>query len=127
MSPTAHIESLDGWRGVSILLVLAAHLLPLGPKAWQLNFGCGVLGMVLFFNLSGFLITSFLLKEPSVLEFITRRFFRIIPLAWLYLTIALALSAAPPQSWLAHFMFYANLPPKQLGPLTDHMWSVCVE
>ena len=29
--------SLDGWRGLSILFVLAGHLLPLGPKSWQMN------------------------------------------------------------------------------------------
>jgi len=123
----AHIAVLDGWRGVSILLVLAAHLLPLGPKAWHMNHATGVMGMALFFVLSGFLITSFLQKSSSVAEFLTRRFFRIVPLAWLYLAIALTFAAAAPDVWLAHFLFYANLPPQKLHPLTAHMWSVCVE
>ena len=35
---------LDGWRGVSILLVLSSHLLPLGPKRWQLNEMAGPMG-----------------------------------------------------------------------------------
>ena len=73
---------LDGWRGISILLVLLAHLMPLGPKAWRLNETAGPLGMALFFTLSGFLITRFLLRNDSIAEFLIHRFFRIVPLAW---------------------------------------------
>lgn len=122
-----HLVVLDGWRGISILLVLACHLLPLGPKPWMLNHGAGILGMVLFFNLSGFLITSFLLKEQNLPKFLVRRFFRIIPLAWLYLLIALTLSGASLYAWISHWLFFANLPPHSLIPLTDHIWSLCVE
>jgi peptidoglycan/LPS O-acetylase OafA/YrhL len=82
-------EVLDGWRGISILLVLATHLLPLGPKSWQLNFTFGPMGMALFFTLSGFLITNFLLQRPSVTDFLIRRIARIVPLAWLCMAIAL--------------------------------------
>jgi peptidoglycan/LPS O-acetylase OafA/YrhL len=122
-----HFDVLDGWRGVSIALVLATHLLPVGPKAWQLNHASGVLGMVIFFVLSGFLITTVLLKQGMGPEFLMRRVFRIIPLAWLYLTLALGMAGTSGDSWLAHFLFYANLPPVHLVPLTAHMWSVCVE
>jgi peptidoglycan/LPS O-acetylase OafA/YrhL len=122
-----HLGVLDGWRGLSILFVLAAHLLPLGKKEWQVNSSAGILGMVLFFILSGFLITSSFFKEKNVVVFFTRRFFRVIPLAWLYLAIALLISTASTSAWMAHFFFYANLPPKELLPLTDHMWSLCVE
>ena len=119
--------ALDGWRGISILLVLATHLLPLGPKAWQLNFASGLLGMSLFFTLSGFLITNFLLHHPSVVDFLIRRFFRIVPLAWLYLVIALSIAKVPRESWIAHFFFYANWPPMKLVEITSHFWSLCVE
>ena len=122
-----HLAVLDGWRGFSILLVLAAHLLPLGPKTLQFNLSVGILGMVVFFNLSGFLITSFLLKDQHIGRFLIRRFFRVIPLAWLYLAIALALSGASRYAWVSHFLFFANMPPKSLLPLTDHIWSLCVE
>ena len=118
---------LNGWRGLSILLVLAAHLLPLGPKAWKLNYSAGILGMVLFFTLSGFLITSALLREPRVRAFLVRRFARVVPLAWLYFVIALVASDATLREWLAHFLFYGNLPPRQLVPLTLHVWSLCLE
>ncbi len=122
-----HLGVLDGWRGLSILCVLSAHLLPLGKKDWQVNSSAGILGMVLFFILSGFLITSSIFKEKNVAVFFIRRFFRVIPLAWLYLAVALVISAASPAAWMAHFLFYANLPPKELLPLTDHMWSLCAE
>lgn len=127
MNQNGHIKVLDGWRGISILLVLAAHLLPLGPKSWGLNFATGVLGMVIFFILSGFLITSILLTGISVPEFLTRRFFRVIPLAWLYFSVVLLAWTASPRSWWPHFFFYANMPPEDFIPMTEHMWSLCVE
>jgi len=74
MKTISHLAVLDGWRGASILLVLAAHLLPLGSKDWALNHAAGVLGMALFFTLSGFLITTFLLEGQSLPEFLARRF-----------------------------------------------------
>jgi peptidoglycan/LPS O-acetylase OafA/YrhL len=125
--PVAHLPALDGWRGLSILLVLAAHLLPLGPKAWKLNYSAGILGMALFFTLSGFLITSVLLRDQHVLRFLIRRCCRIVPLAWMYFVIALSLSGASALAWLAHFLFFANLPSRQLLPLTLHLWSLCLE
>lgn len=127
MTPVTHIRALDGWRGLSILLVLAAHLLPLGPKSWELNFATGLLGMAIFFVLSGFLITSILLSEVSVPEFLARRFFRVIPLAWLYVAITMLISDQSPNSWAGHFLFYANLPPEDFVPMTEHLWSLCVE
>jgi peptidoglycan/LPS O-acetylase OafA/YrhL len=122
-----HFGVLDGWRGISILLVLAAHLLPLGPKAWDLNVATGLLGMVLFFNLSGFLITHFLIHRPNVPDFLIRRFFRILPLAWLYMALMLWLTPASGATWSAHFLFYANYPPEPFVFTTKHMWSLCVE
>lgn len=129
LNPAAppHLKVLDGWRGLSIMLVLAAHLLPLGPKAWQFNYGAGILGMSLFFILSGFLITTILLKEASIPNFLIRRFCRVIPLAWLYFAVALTISGASVYAWIAHYLFYANFPPKELVPLTVHLWSLCAE
>jgi peptidoglycan/LPS O-acetylase OafA/YrhL len=118
---------LDGWRGISILLVLATHFLPLGPKAWKLNLSAGPLGMTIFFCLSGFLITNFLLHNSSVTDFLIRRFFRIVPLAWLGLAIGLPLLGAALDSYPANFLFYANLPPFWLEHATSHYWSLCVE
>ncbi len=121
------LTSLDGWRGISILLVLAAHFLPLGPKSWQLNSTAGPLGMVLFFTLSGFLITNFLLHHRSVTDFLIRRFFRIVPLAWLGLLIGLTMAGASSEAYIANFFFFANMPPFWLSEVTAHYWSLCVE
>jgi peptidoglycan/LPS O-acetylase OafA/YrhL len=118
---------LDGWRGISILLVLAAHLLPLGPKALELNVATGLLGMVFFFILSGFLVTHFLLSRYGVLDFLIRRFFRILPLVWLYMTLMFLITPVTIDVWMSHFLFYGNYPPGTFISTTPHLWSLCVE
>jgi peptidoglycan/LPS O-acetylase OafA/YrhL len=122
-----HVGVLDGWRGLSILLVLAAHLLPLSPKSWQFNESIGIAGMALFFILSGFLITSSLIKNQDVPRFLVHRFCRVVPLAWLYIFVALGISNVSIDVWVSHILFYANLPSVKLIPLTAHIWSLCVE
>ncbi|MEY8213340.1 MAG: acyltransferase [Colwellia sp.] len=122
-----YFHVLDGWRGLSILFVLATHLLPLGPKTLRLNETFGPIGMALFFVLSGFLITNFLLYRPKLFDFIVRRFFRIIPLAWLYLLVALPILGADIDDYFAHFAFYVNWPPMSFVAGTSHFWSLCIE
>lgn len=122
-----HLGVLDGWRGISILLVLAAHLLPLGPKGWHFNETAATVGMALFFTLSGFLITRFLLTRDSVTDFLIRRLFRIVPLAWIGMLVALYMADAPVDALLPHLLFYANLPPQHLTEPGAHLWSLCVE
>ncbi|MGH7106291.1 MAG: acyltransferase family protein [Acetobacteraceae bacterium] len=78
---------LDGWRGISILAVLACDLLLLAPKRWDLNYSAGLFGMALFFCLSGFLITNFLLHRRNVVDLLIRHICRIAPLARLALPI----------------------------------------
>lgn len=124
---TKRFEVLDGWRGLSILFVLATHLMPLGPKAWQLNSTSGPFGMALFFTLSGFLITNFLLHRPNVSDFLIRRFARIVPLAWLCMIVALIWVDASTNMWLANLLFYANWPPMQMPEVFTPFWSLCVE
>lgn len=120
-------STLDGWRGISILLVMAGHLLPLGSKTWQLNGTIAATGMVIFFILSGFLITNILLQGQDITSFLIRRFMRIIPLAWLVIGITLIFMAADPSLLLPHLFFYANWNPMALTPATGHFWSLCVE
>jgi peptidoglycan/LPS O-acetylase OafA/YrhL len=118
-----HLRVLDGWRGLSIALVLAAHLFPLA-----INDSIGDLGMVIFFNLSGFLITSLLLDENvTTLDFLIRRLFRIVPLAWLYMAIVFLFQDESTDAIVRHLLFLANLPPKSIRLATDHLWSLCVE
>lgn len=121
------LPMLDGWRALSILLVLAGHLLPLGLKSIDFNATVAATGMALFFTLSGFLITDFLLRAPPVSVFLVRRLCRILPLAWLYLVIVLPLAPLKPGALPAHLLFYGNLPPYPLSAYTSHFWSLCVE
>ncbi|ADQ84982.1 conserved hypothetical protein [Methylovorus sp. MP688] len=44
------------------------------------------------------------------------------------MAVSLLIYSADMQTWLAHFLFYANYPPKPFIPhITEHMWSLCVE
>jgi len=125
-TPT-RLSVLDGWRAVSILLVLAGHLLPLGAARWQLNEAVAAMGMVIFFTLSGFLITRFLARGADLRVFIIRRFFRIVPLAWVVMIVLLIANQSPVRAWAANLLFYANLPPFNLVVGGEHLWSLCVE
>ncbi len=127
VGPRSRLPVLDGWRGISILLVLATHMLPVGPKAWQLNLMTGPMGMSLFFTLSGFLIVSLLLRDDHVGYFLVRRALRVVPLAWLYLAFLLGLTGADAMHWLTNFGFIANLPPFYLVDHASHFWSLGVE
>ena len=118
---------LNGWRGISIVAVLMAHMLPLGPKRLELNEAFGLFGMAIFFTLSGFLITSTLYYNANVRTFFIHRFCRILPSAWLYITLTLGVIGAAPMVWLAHYLFFANIPPIRLIDYTAALWSLCVE
>lgn len=122
-----HLPQLDGWRGISISLVLAAHLLPVGPPSWGGNPTAAYSGMVLFFNLSGFLIVTFLQKRPEFLPFLIRRFFRILPLAWLASAILLVIYQGSYQAWISHFLFLLNYQKEFEWAGNAHFWSLCVE
>lgn len=93
-APGQRLPSLDGLRGVAILLVLMHQLLvvdpaALGPWARRIAYliDIGWIGVTLFFVLSGFLITHLLLSlqgQPGALRrFYQRRALRIVPLAYL--------------------------------------------
>lgn len=121
------IEILDGWRALSILLVLAGHWLPIGPKSWELNASVAATGMVLFFNLSGFLITRLLLADPRVGNFLIRRIFRIVPLAYVAMLVLQLWHGSDSALLLSNLLFLANLPPQHLFEGGEHLWSLCVE
>ena len=127
MKRVERIPLLDGWRAISILLVLAGHLFWLGPSWARLNDTAGAAGMAIFFTLSGFLITSFLAAGMPVSQFLARRLARIVPLAWVAI-FALTLWTAPhPSEVVRNVLFIANLPPASLLEHGEHLWSLCVE
>lgn len=79
------IPGLDGLRGLAVTLVLGFHLYPrLIPGGW--------LGVSLFFTLSGFLITTVILRDLekdsfTFKAFYARRVRRLVPAAVLVLTL----------------------------------------
>ncbi len=127
-APLQHLPLLDGWRALSIALVLAGHLLPIGPRGWQLNAPAAATGMVMFFTLSGFLITRFLIEDGDIRRFLIRRLLRIVPLGWLGMLLAFAVAGgANTGEIFGNFLFVANLPPDALVAPGAHFWSLCLE
>lgn len=118
---------LDGWRATSILLVLGAHLLPLGPKVLALNDLAGAMGMALFFTLSGFLIVQFLAAGAPLGIFVMKRLARIIPLSWAAMLFLILWHHYDPVTIGRNLLFIANLPPASLLIGGEHLWSLGVE
>jgi peptidoglycan/LPS O-acetylase OafA/YrhL len=102
-------------------------LFPLGYEQFQFNGPIVATGMAIFFILSGFLITKVLLKDQNIQNFLVRRFMRIVPLAWLVLTITFLMTEASPHEIISTFFFYSNWEPMGLIASTSHFWSLCVE
>ena len=125
-----HLLELDGVRACSIFLVLASHLLPLGPSALRLNETAGLMGMSLFFCLSGFLITSFLWIRPEVKPFLIRRAARILPLLYLYAALTMLVLSWRPEAFWATLTFTLNYNDAAFDrgvQWIGHLWSLGVE
>ena len=122
-------------RTVSIVMVLLGHLY--GTANYPHN---GVtrflsefahLGVQIFFVISGFLITSLLLKEKlktgrvSFGNFYLRRTLRIFPAAFFYITVMAVIARPGYLLWAyTYMMCYAG----QARPwLLGHLWSLSVE
>jgi peptidoglycan/LPS O-acetylase OafA/YrhL len=118
---------LDGWRAISILLVLGCHMLPLGPKRYELNAAAGVAGMSMFFTLSGFLTVTTLHRHPNVTTFLIRRLFRIVPLSALASVVLLSMLRKGPSFYPPHLLYYLNYDHAHITEITGHFWSLCVE
>jgi peptidoglycan/LPS O-acetylase OafA/YrhL len=146
------IDVLDGWRTVSVALVILSHVLLYSSvrladtssyasrKIYTPQIlGLGNLGVDIFFVISGFVICRGFLKEVSetgrvsLLAFYLRRLFRIVPPLAIYLAAVVALA------WFGlvelHIIsaarvltFTCNFTNADCGGwLTAHMWSLSVE
>lgn len=122
------IGYLDGWRGVSIALVLVGHFLPGQERL-------GGLGVNLFFALSGRLMAEILfVKRFPLAEFYRRRLSRIYPalaafvlIAWLALRgTSLAIDGASVAAALS-FTFNYRLAFGDGAAALQNLWSLCVE
>lgn len=129
------IPSLDGARAVAILLVIAAHLTldPL-PVVWRVDYGN--LGVRVFFVISGFIISTLLLRERertgdiSLKDFYARRIFRIIPAYYAFVAAVVLLiptGRVPARySELPAVLLYFSNYQVAHGSL-GHSWSLSVE
>lgn len=94
----AYEPALDGMRGICIAAVVAFHACAqAGLHGWVRG---GFIGVSVFFTLSGFLITSMLLREQEstggigLMHFWARRIRRLWPASFVVIGVVVALSAA---------------------------------
>jgi peptidoglycan/LPS O-acetylase OafA/YrhL len=125
------IPTLDGWRGVAILLVLLDHFMPFRRGQPLAPWLClGQHGVTVFFVLSGYLITKKLAEEYSQTgrvgfqRFYVQRIRRLMPCAWGYLLFVWAsLSLWEFASSVLFFRNYVVFP----SEATWHFWSLSIE
>ncbi|WJW87057.1 MULTISPECIES: acyltransferase [Enterobacter] len=127
-----HIKSLDGIRGIAVLLVMLYHF-----KAPGLSLG--FIGVPIFFCLSGFLITNILLNDrnkplPEYLKkFFYNRSLRIFPLFYLYLIANYVYILSVDGSGKGYGWFILYLQNYYLGAggslpgILGHTWSLAIE
>jgi peptidoglycan/LPS O-acetylase OafA/YrhL len=136
------IPSLDGWRAISIIIVMLSHVefatgFPTHAFPWWGRVFQGDLGVRIFFVISGFLITYLLLAEgdrtgrPSLKQFYIRRVLRIFPVYYVFVAVLVALAAAGFYSdawstWIGTLTFTRNIIGRG-DSATVHFWSLAVE
>jgi peptidoglycan/LPS O-acetylase OafA/YrhL len=139
-----HLEELDGLRAFCVLLVISTHMAD--RRIWE--WFSGDLGVMIFFVLSGYLISMLALREErkkgavSLKAFYVRRTFRIFPLYFLILAahaVALlclgwvpALRGYFVDALPSYFLFYQDFQFAHDVPLGRHSpfahsWSLGIE
>ncbi len=131
-----HLPSLDGLRGVAVLLVLLTHLalataLPALESAKN-AVRAGYLGVDIFFVLSGFLVTRLLRHDlasgRTLGRFLWRRSLRIFPAYYLLLAV---LAIVVPGSYLwACLLYVSNVVDAAMPDVAHpmrHAWSLAIE
>jgi peptidoglycan/LPS O-acetylase OafA/YrhL len=144
------LKELDGVRGVAVLMVMTAHIFSQAEVFWKnglteffsLATAMGLTGVDFFFVLSGFLITSILLKNKGqqhyFRNFYARRSLRIFPVYYFCITIIFigyfVFGNASIQtvfstgfwfySYLHNWIYAINAAP---GLYFSHLWSLAIE
>lgn len=139
-----YIKGFDGLRAISILFVLLTHLglydyynNPILKLSYGLCSGSN--GVMIFFSISGFLITSLLLKEKekhgdiNFKFFFIRRFLRLLPpllILFSAVLVLMGLELIPPNynALLFAFFYIFNFAPiKYYTFELGHTWSLAIE
>jgi peptidoglycan/LPS O-acetylase OafA/YrhL len=130
------IVGLDVLRGIAILLVMLRHAVP------DVFPGAGVVGVVMFFTFSGYLITGVLAKELATTDrvdyrrFYLRRARRLVPalLALVVVFVAVTLVLDPlgdrarlPATVGVLLTFTGNLPIADVSAAAFHAWTLATE
>ena len=134
------MPQLDGLRAFAVGAVLIHHFFQ-PARIGGVDFA--LLGVWLFFVLSGFLITGILLRSRDQVDyrsyqssfvlrqFYIRRFLRIFPLYYVVLLVAATLDLGDVRDmllWhLAYMSNYLFAVRQYWGPVTAHFWSLSVE
>lgn len=136
-----HLPQLDSLRSFAVLLVISSHWF---AKDHFLNrfFDNGILGVTLFFVLSGYLITGILLRSKNAVfngsslkdaykTFYIRRSLRIFPVYYLLIFVLLLFNMATIRgSFFWHFFYLSNFyfwMQGHFGGSLSHFWSLAVE
>ncbi len=139
---SSYMPQLDGIRTCAIFGVLVSHFLT-GKNYIQYIAHWGRLGVILFFVLSGFLITGILLRyrdaclvdgssrRHALRTFYIRRTLRIFPIYYLAILVMTLLDYAPVRDNLFYHLTYtSNFSASFSGEnyaYATHLWSLCVE
>jgi peptidoglycan/LPS O-acetylase OafA/YrhL len=133
------LQSLDGYRGLAVSAVIISHIFFVKDNFVSKLFS-GSWGVTLFFVISGFLITTLLLREKSITgrvsvrNFYIRRVLRIFPVAYFFLIILFLINtplelSIGSKEFISAAIYTKNLPIPgtydswHLG----HFWSLSVE
>jgi peptidoglycan/LPS O-acetylase OafA/YrhL len=139
-----NIPSLDGLRAVSIVFVLLAHSSWFLPRIvtqsspFRFIIGNGMHGVAVFFVISGYLITTILLRELSsthsisLRRFYFRRTLRIFPPYYAFLAVMGFLWAGHVikldlTSFVAAATYTWAVNPHATSALLTHAWSLSIE
>ncbi len=130
-----NIPSLDGLRALSVGLVLTGHLGGTYHFPAWLDFmeRYADSGVHIFFVISGYLITRLLMSEEhkcgsvSLRDFYIRRGFRILPPAYIYMTVVTILGwkTLRPGELIAAYLYLSNY--VRGNWVLGHLWSLSVE
>jgi peptidoglycan/LPS O-acetylase OafA/YrhL len=136
----AHFPQLDGFRGLAAILVLAGHVLEFSTARFRLQvFGESMaqLGVLLFFVLSGFLITGLLYRERVTSKgidlgrFYERRALRLAPALLLFLGVCFMLVESnvitdiPKYEFIVCLLYLRNIYGRSQS--LGHLWSLALE
>jgi len=139
---SGYMPQLDTLRAFAVFLVLFSHWIP-RDYYWFHILPYGIIGVILFFVLSGFLITQILLKSRiyfeekkidrihSLKQFYIRRTLRIFPVYYFTLFVLYFFNIQDIRQKIFWFIFYASnfyfLKINSFDNLLSHLWTLSIE